>query len=236
MENLLASIKLNSSAMNVLPLEYRKHLSETDLTFITNCFTQQSSETEGLLKLLTDPNAVDSILDQSTLLEQVLNTPDNLELSPRLYFYLLTRHSLKASGLDSPELADYISGVLASYLKSGFRPHVNGNVLYLVDWLQQVDASPIGKRFELYVMAGNHLLFLTGIFPHFIERRTQRHGAPDIGFYESIGQRSFRSAAQHPLSRRMQTEQLYHDVAMNFASVRTALNDLSERLISLETA
>lgn len=221
--------------MKVSPLEYRKHLCERDLQFITSCMTQSEAEADALLKLLTDPNLVDSILDQPDLMEQVLNHPGNLKLSPRLYFYLLTHHALKSAGLDSPDLADYIAGILTNQLSSGFQPHTQGSVFYVVDWLQQVEASPEGKRYELYVMAGNHLLFLTGIFPHYIERRAHRRGAPNLSFYESIGQRSFRAAATHPYSRRIQVDRLYHEVADCFSDVRTALNDLSDRLISLES-
>lgn len=221
--------------MAKIVLEFRKQLSLTDLHFITLALASDSpSESDALFKLLTDPNTVDSILDSKELLDQVLSRTETLSLSPRLYFYLLTRHSLKSSGLDSPELADYISGVLESFLKSGFNPHSTGNVFYVVDWLKQVETSPPGKRYELYVMAGNHLLFLTGIFPQYLEKRSQRRGAPSIDFYESVAQRSFRSAAEHPFSRKIATEQLYRSVAESFLDVRCALNDLSERLITLE--
>jgi hypothetical protein len=221
--------------MPKIVLEFRKQLSLTDLHFITLALAGDSpKEADALFRLVTDPDTVDSILDSPDLLDCVLTRTETLSLSPRLYFYLLTRHSLKASGLDSPELADYISGVLESFLQSGFNPHGAGNIFYLVDWLKQVEASPIGKRYELYVTAGNHLLFLTGIFPEFIEKRSQHRGAPGIAFYESVARRSFHSAAEHPFSRKIATKQLYHHVAESFSDVRCALNDLSERLITLE--
>jgi len=221
--------------MATIPLEFRTHLSLSDLHFITMALAGDSPrETEALFSLLTDPATVDSILDQRELLDKVLTSPETLSLSPRLYFYLLTRHALKGSGLDSPELADYVSGVLESFLQSGFNPHSSRGVFYVVDWLKQVESSPEGKRYELYIMAGNHLLFLTGIFPQFIEKRSQRRGAPGMPFYESVAQRSFRSAAEHPFSRKVAAEGLYQKMAENFPEVRNALNDLSDRLIAME--
>jgi hypothetical protein len=173
-------------------------------------------------------------LEQPALFEYVLNSCETLSISPRLYFYLLTRHSLKQSGLDSPSIADYVSGVLESFLESGFNPLTCKGVFYVVDWLTQVEASPEGKRYELYVMAGHQLLFLTGIFPHFIEERTRRRGAPGLNFYENIGRCSFRAAAQHPFSHRSATAGIFNELADTLPDVRRALNDLSDRLISLE--
>lgn len=221
--------------MEKIALEYRTHLSLSDLHFITMALAGDSQrEAESLFSLLTDPSTVDSILDQPSLLDKVLTSTETLPLSPRLYFYLLTRHSLKSSGLDSLELADYIAGVLESFLQSGFNPHAQKGVFYVVDWLKQLESSPEGKRYELYVMAGNHLLFLTGIFPGFIEKRRERRGAPGLAFYESVASRSFRSAAEHPFSRKVATEALYGEIAEVFPEVRNALNDLSERLITMD--
>ncbi len=221
--------------MPKIALEFRTHLSLSDLHFITMALAGDSQrESEALFSLLTDPNTVDSILDQPELLDKVLTSTETLSLSPRLYFYLLSRHALKGSGLDSPELADYVSGVLEFFLQSGFNPHSSQGVFYVVDWLKQVEASPEGKRYELYVMAGNHLLFLTGIFPQFIEKRCQRRGAPGLSFYESVASGSFRSAAEHPFSRKVATEGIYQTMADSFPEVRNALNELSDRLITME--
>ena len=83
-------------------------------------------------------------------------------------------------------------------------------------------------------MAGEHLLFLTGIFPHFIEKRSQRRGAPGLSFYESVGGGSYRSAAQHPFSQKVDTTQLYQEVASAFPAVRNALNDVADRLLTID--
>ncbi|MDQ8195856.1 hypothetical protein QEH59_15590 [Coraliomargarita sp. SDUM461004] len=217
-------------------LEYRHQLSLNDLHFISAALAGDSPrEAEAIAYLLVDPATVDTILDQPALLDYVLASPDTLRISPRLYFYLLSRHSLKSSGLDSPELADYVSGVLEFFLEAGFHPHTSSRgIFYIVDWLKQIEISPEGKRYELYVMAGEHLLFLTGIFPQAIEERSQRRGAPALSFYESVGGGSYRSAAQHPFSHKSDTTALYQSLAEAFPAIRSALNDLSDRLITLD--
>lgn len=221
--------------MSGMVIAYRNHLCLNDLAFVISILAADDArEANALLALLTDPNTATEILDQPQLFERVITSPDTLELSTRLYFYLLTRHTLKRSGLDCPDVADYIAGVLDAFVYSGFNPHEQKGVFYVVDWLKQLDSSPAGKHYELYVMAGNHLLFLTGIFPEFIEQRSRRRGAPTISFYETIASHSFRSAAEHPFSQKIKTGHLYREVAEVFPVLRTALNDLSDRLISID--
>jgi len=215
-------------------IEFRKHLSLNDLHYITNTLAGDSlSESNALFQLLTDPNTVDSILDQPKLFETILNQPTTISISPRLYFYILTRHNLKRDGLDSAELADYISGVLESFLKSGRDPNSLGSIFYLIDWAKKVEVTSQGERYELYIAAGNHLLFLTGIFPQFIHRRTVRKGAPGLHFYETVAKNSFYAASEHPYSRAAQTDSLYATLAEEFTDLRAILNDLADRLITL---
>ena len=213
---------------------YRKHMRRSDLEFVADCLAPGQADRPALLRLLTDPATVDSVLDQPRLIETVLNSVSHLRLSPRLYFYLLTRHALKNAGLDDADLADYVSGVLESFVDARGAAGNRPTVFYLVDWLKEIEKSPDGERYELYVAAGNRLLYLTGVFPRFLEKRKRRRGAPDIAFYEDVARHSFRSAAHHPRSRESEMGGLYTEIADTFPDLRRALNDLSERLVFLD--
>ncbi len=217
-----------------MELAFRNHLREADLAFITSRLARSEKEAAALLRLLADPSTVDAVLDLPELLEIVLDSCHPLQIGSRLYFYLLTRHALKEAAIDDPELADYISGVLDAYTRQSRHITADHPVFYVVDWVKQVEASPPTRRFELFVEAGNQLLFLTGVFPHYLEKRRRKRGAPDIPFYESIGRDSFQSAADHPMSRRLHAECLFNHLSERFSALRQALNDVSERLVSLE--
>ena len=212
---------------------YRKQMRRADLEFVADCLAPGSGDKASVLRLLVDPDTVDSVLDQPRLLRTVLESVHHLGLSSRLYFYLLTRHSLKNAGLDDPDLADYVSGVLESFVDARRSAGAYPTVFYVVDWLKEIEKSPDGRRYELYVSAGNQLLYLTGVFPHFLEKRKRRRGAPDIAFYEDVARHSFRSAAHHPRSLEREMGGLYTEIADTFPDLRRALNDLSERLVFL---
>jgi hypothetical protein len=96
--------------------------------------------------------------------------------------------------------------------------------------LRTADSS---RAFLLRTHAGNYALFLTGIFPESIERRSRR-GAPDTSYYEEIGRASFRVAAQHRVARECQLAEIFQRLADEFRRVRLALNDLAQRLINLD--
>jgi len=219
--------------MNSMACGFRHYLQTRDILFIQSCLCQSESESDGLLQLLIDPETVDSILDHPKLLQTVLESVQQLTLSPRLYFYLLTRHSLKQSGINEPDLADYISGVLNFYLHHESEKPTQTSIFYVIDWLNQLEQSAPKNQFHLYVSAGNYLLFLTGIFPGYIERRTHRHGAPNLPFYEDVARQSYRYAAEHPASQKTETNLIYHSLAERFSELRYALNDTSERLMHL---
>jgi len=213
---------------------FRFRLDERDLRFVLNVLAASDGDEEALMQLLADPATVDSVLDQRELFDAALESVEHLSITPRFYFYLLARHAFLRAGVRDAELADYVSGVLEQF--SGFRGKAPraADASYVVDMIRMIEASPENRKFELYLAAGNRLLFLTGVFPGFIERRARRRGAPALHFYETAGRRSYASAARHPTSRAAETELFYESLAEAFPDSRLALNDLAERFIALD--
>ena len=78
---------------------------------------------------------------------------------------------------------------------------------------------------------GNFSLWLTGIFPDFLEARMRRRGGPPLDYYERMGITGYRMAADSPEAGRMGVEQVYRDVSKEFTGVRTALNRVSDRYL-----
>ena len=87
--------------------------------------------------------------------------------------------------------------------------------------------------FYIRTHIGNHSLFLSGIFPQRIRYRAERKGFPDLQYYESLGQSSFRIASDHRLAQRYDLAPIYSTLAERFQETRQALNDISERLVCL---
>ena len=79
------------------------------------------------------------ILDHPRLLTSVLEAQSTLRISPQLYFYILTRHVLKETGIESRSLSDYVASLLESFSdRAGMRSPADGStepIQYLSDML-----------------------------------------------------------------------------------------------------
>jgi hypothetical protein len=87
--------------------------------------------------------------------------------------------------------------------------------------------------FYLRAHMGNQSLFFSGIFPDRIRFRAEVRGFPDLRYYEAVGKSSYRAASDHRLARKYDLARVFDVLADRFHVTRRALNDLGERLISL---
>ncbi|MBC2596295.1 hypothetical protein H5P28_18670 [Ruficoccus amylovorans] len=211
----------------VLP-RCRHSLTREDETFLAETLATTPAAIEAVIALLRDPPMRDALLDEAVVFQTVLDSPRSLNISPGLYFYLLVRHSLKQSGVDDRELADYLATLLLDYLpdRSENRMHVP----YLGDCMSEIAASAGTDRFFLVVELADRLLFLTGLFPAHFEHRRQRRGAPSLGFYENVGLAHYRSASAHTLAREFCLEPIFKALGEAFHEVRLGLNRIGDNL------
>lgn len=151
----------------------------------------------ALLSLREDPEALTAILDLKEINRTLLDSPVALPVSSSLYFYVLVRRAFLDGGIDPPELADYVAGVLVEKLKGRPDPRsgaMPGWVTHAVDFLSVIQSTHGMLRFHLEVAAGDQFLILTGLYPEFIDQRATRKGAPGIGFYEGFASQAYHNA------------------------------------------
>ena len=189
-----------------------------------------------LAKLWDDPDALKELLDLKEVLRAVIDSPSALTISPAFYFYVLIRHAFLQSNLDDPDLADYVSAVMAkrSALESGDPlQDVARGFTHAADFISIISSAHGRMRFHLQVAAGNQFLVLTGLFPGFIHRRGERRATPDLGFYESFGRQAFKSAADNPEAPANAPRRLLGNLAEAFPDARRSLNRIVEEFIFL---
>ena len=63
--------------------------------------------------------------------------------------------------------------------------------------------------------------------------RANRQGFPNVGYYEGMGQASFAAASHDRWAKRLGLAELFAKLAELFHQARLALNDLTQRLVSL---
>jgi len=220
----------------------RDRFTAEDFTFIVNTLGKSRADSVSLTALLSDQDTRDSILDHDLLFQAILSGTAQLSISPQLYFYILTRHVLKESGMPDRRLCDYIASLLETFsrtarLKSPAAPNGSGAqpIQYLSDMMLALrDASPV-QTFLIRAHAGNYSLFLSGIFPGTVQRRSER-GAPDITYYEDVGRMNFKVVAGHSFARTAELRDIYGALAEKFRDVRLALNRLSDSLLNIDDA
>ncbi len=223
--------------MKVIQPNCRIQFTAEDVAFIVTTLRKGDEQTQLIRDLLTDPHARDLMLEDEQLYRAVLEDSACLQISQHLYFYILTRHSLKKAGLDDRQVADYVAEVLCEYSqweKTRCRlPGEEAPLDYcfeMVGALQRVDER---TRFCLRTHIGNHTLFFAGLFAARIKDRAERRGFPDLGYYESLGQSNYRIASDHRLASRYDLSHVLGTLGEGFHHARVALNDMADRLLHL---
>lgn len=187
---------------------------------------QRRLEEEGIDSLLDDPRI------QNALLTDVRSAA-----SHEILAYVLVRQSLLESGIDDRATADYIATLLLRF-GCGNRAYrisdeSDEEFHYLVDIVMRDEQGGEGgagrNAFLLHSHLGNYSLWITGLFPDYLEARVQRRGAPTLSYYERMGATGYRKAAETPHAESLRIEGILRGVAEDFTGVRRALNRLADR-------
>jgi hypothetical protein len=210
-------------------------LSAEDFDFVVGTLSKSRESAVSLAELLCDADTRDTVLDNDKLVSAVLSGDGALRISPQLYFYILTRHVLKCAGIVNRDMSDYIASMLATFSCTAQMTSPDGSLRteYLSDLLLALRGASPRQAFLIRAHVGNYALFITGIFPERVQKRS-RHGAPDLSFYESLGRANYRAVAGDAVAKRCQLDGVYGELAERFGEVRQALNRLAEELITLD--
>ena len=152
-----------------------------------------------------------------------------------MVFYVLVRHALLEGGLEEVDVADYVSSMLLAFGRGrrAYQVSDDGEVhyRYLVDLIRDLDSADAREAFMIRAHMGNYALWLTGLFPDFLEARVRRRGAPPLTYYESVGRTGYRVAARSPEASALGLNRHLDAVAEHFSGVRIALNRVSDRYL-----
>jgi hypothetical protein len=188
----------------------------------------------GQLEARLADEGIDAILDDPRLPGLLLRNARAAHASIRLFAYVMIRQALRAEGVTDRGLADYVTSVVVQfgYRDRAHRIDESDDEVYsaLVALAEDLDDPDARRSFLVRTHLGNYALWLSGIFPDYIEQRRWRRGGPDLGYYEEMGRRGFQLAADHRIAEEHGLAVLYSTAAERFGTLRLALNTISDSL------
>ena len=225
--------------MRVIQANCRIQFTAEDIGFISEVLGGRYQR-GFLVDLLSDTEARDMILDDIALYRALLERRGCLKVSARFYFYVLVRQVLLQAGVDDRAMTDYVAEVLAEFSEAdrinAYVPGRKEPLQYCIDMLEALQSADDSTSFMLRTHLGNHSLFFTGVFPSRIRSRAERRGAPDLEYYELLGQMNYRVASDHRLAYHYDLAPIYASLSDQFHTTRKALNDLADRVLFIDEA
>lgn len=212
----------------------RHHLTRDDAQLAARILARDSGDELAMLESRLTDEGIDAILDDPRLPGALLRHPRGAAASFSLFAYVMIRQALRQAGETDRGLADYVSAIVIHF---GFRDRAHrigssDDEVYgaLVQLCKDLDDPDARRRFLVQTHLGNYALWLSGIFPDYIEQRRWRRGGPDLEYYEEMGRRGFQLASDHRLAEEHGLADLYATAADRFGVLRTALNSVSDAL------
>jgi hypothetical protein len=212
----------------------RHHLTRDDAQLAARILARDSGDELAELETRLADEGIDAILDDPRLPGALLRHPRGAHASFSLFAYVTIRQALRQAGEDDRGMADYVSALVIHF---GFRDRAHrispaDDEIYdaLTQLFGDVNDPDARRSFLVRTHLGNYALWLSGIFPDYIEQRRWRRGGPDLEYYEEMGRRGFQLAADHRLAEEHGLASLYATAADHFGILRTALNAVSDSL------
>lgn len=213
----------------------RGRLKPGDLQLVLLLLSRGSATRRAALEQRLEREGPDPLLDAPELPEGLMRVRTMMVPSEALFFYVMVRHALLQAEIGEADLADYLAALLLEFGRRDRAGRVDWNDdqshRYLVDIVSDLESSTGTRRFKVLVHLGNYALWLAGLFPHYIEARRIRRGGPDLSYYDSLGRRGYAMASDHEMADRVGLERVFTTAAERFPTIRSALNDLSERVL-----
>ena len=212
----------------------RHRLTRDDAQLAARILAHESGEELSRLEARLSDEGIDAILDDPRLPAALLRNPRGSRASVTLFAYVMIRHAMRQAGEADRGLADYVASIVIHF---GFRDNsrrispgddeIYDAIYKLCEDINDPDAR---RAFLVQTHLGNYALWLSGIFPDYIEQRRWRRGGPDLEYYEEMGKKGFQLAADHRLAEEHGLATLYSSAADRFGLLRVALNAVSDRL------
>ena len=213
----------------------RQHLTRDDAQLAVRLIARGSSDAIEEAETTLREQGFDALLDDPRLLAGLMVSRQGSHASFPLFAYVVVRHALRDVGEGDRALADYVASILLHFglgSRAG-RVGESDDEVYstLAELSGALESADPQRSFLVRAHLGNYALWMSGVFPDYIELRRWRRGGPDLDYYEEMGRRGFTLAADHRLAAQHGLTALFEAAAARFPVLRQALNNVSDALL-----
>lgn len=181
------------------------------------------------------PTTLESMLDSGFVINKLLDNRANLlRISPFLLFNVLLRQTIdsKRNAMER-RVINYLANLLSLFVKTErvyrIEPQDQKTYEYLVDLIEASTLTDARRQFLVYAHVGNYSLYLTGLFPSWIDYRYRFKKRPvTADYYSELGRSYFHQASLHPLAKEYRLDEVFLRLALMFDDYKKALNRLSD--------
>ena len=214
-------------------------LSDSDLKYLIDNFPKPGRSYEEISNAIQNfPEILESVLHSEELFLKIRDKKKFLlDISPFLLFSVLVRRSLVDNRIiGDKKVVSYIANLLSLFISKDRAYRVaRGDQYthsYITDMIQEAQSADSQRQFLIYSHIGNYSLFLTGMFPQYIEYRHKYRRRPvNIQFYIDFAKTYYELASEHALAREYDLEEVFLRLSMMFEVYKDALNHLSKEYL-----
>ena len=210
----------------------RASLSRSDAQQLVRLLGREDPELGEAARIRLEENGIGSLLDDPRI-RNALFTDADVSIPPPVIYYVLVRQALLEGGVDDEPTSDYVASMLVSFGRARRAYRISENddseFHYLTDMIAELQSADGRQLFLLRMHMGDFALWMSGLFPDYLEARTRRRAAPPISYFEELGASGYRSASETSEAGELGMDMVLRGVANQFGAVRTALNRISDR-------
>lgn len=212
-------------------------LGDGDLRFLIDNFPQPGRSYEQIASIIHGlPSTVESMIESQYVFQRIMDRRQILlDVSPFLLFNVLLRWTLhgRRTALDR-KVINYLANLLSLFVKVDrlyrIQPGEPVTQEYIYEMLGEAINANGRRQFTIFAHIGNFTLFLTGMFPAWIDYRHRFKNRPvDRKFYEDQGRTYYHQAALHPLADEFRLKEVFFRLALGFDDYGKALNRMTNR-------
>jgi hypothetical protein len=215
--------------------DVRSRLGRDDAQLALRLIARGSQSLYEELEARLRDEGIDALLDDPRLLAALIESPRGAHASFPLFSYVMVRHALRSAGEGDATLADFVAAIVMEFGTRDAAHRISHADDQTYDTIAElsgdVDDPDVRRSFLVRTHLGNYALWISGLFPDYIESRKWRRGGPDLEYFEEMGRRGYKLAADHRMAAQLGLTALFALAAERFALLRVALNRVSDSLL-----